>query len=87
MHQVRHLPDKLLSNGCMKRLIERHTQVSLSRIKHASQMAAVAKREGGAKSSLHSKHEISRKYLAVVLVSLSYSSAMLTLHKKWMGLR
>ena len=57
MHQGRHLPDKLLSNGCMKRLIERHTQVSLSRIKHASQMAAVAKREGGVESSLHSKHE------------------------------
>ena len=57
MHQVRHLPDKLLSNGCMRRLIERHTQVSLLTIRHASQMAAVAKREGGAESSLHSKHE------------------------------
>ena len=57
MHHVRRPPDKPLSNGCMRRLIERHTQVSLSRIKRASQMAAVAKREGGAESSLHSKHE------------------------------
>jgi hypothetical protein len=70
----------------MRRLIERHTQVSLSRIRRASQMAAAAKREGGAESSLHSKHEISRKYLAVVLASTSYSSALLTLRKKWMGL-
>ena len=49
-------------------------------------MAAVAKREGGVESSLRSKHKILREYLVVVLVSTLYSSALLTLHKKWMGL-
>ena len=88
MCQVRCLPDKLLSNGCVRKLIGRHTQVSLSRIRRASQMAAVAKKEGIAESNLHSKYEISRKYLVMVLALTSYSEslALLTLHKEWMGL-
>ena len=51
-------------------------------------MAAVAKKEGIAESNLHSKYEISRKYLVMVLASTSYSEslALLTLHKEWMGL-
>ena len=51
-------------------------------------MAAVAKKEGIEESNLHSKYEILRKYLAMVLASTSYSKslALLTLHKEWMGL-
>ena len=49
-------------------------------------MAAAAKREGGAERSLHSKHEISSRYLEMVLALTLNLPASLTLHKQWMGL-
>lgn len=60
--------------GCKKMLLRngKHTQSSLPRISLASQTEAAARTEGGAEINLHSRHWISIKYLAMVLVWTLY---------------
>ena len=50
----------------------RHTQSSLPRISLANQTEAAARTEGGAEINLHSRHWISIKYFAIVLVWTLY---------------
>lgn len=65
--QVRCLKDQLSANGATTLKLLARTHSVKPRISLASQIAAAATNDGGAAMSLHSRHWISSRYLAIVL--------------------